>query len=239
MRCVACEKVSLARPAVLVALFFLMLPMAMLWLNRYTNLDILLADAMFDPVTRSFPWKYSWLADKFAHGWLKMALVVLGCLVVIVTAWDVVRPIARWSHAFRIRMRVLACSAMLVPLVIGTLKRFSPMHCPWDVDRYGGTAPYFKLFDVLPMGVAPGHCFPAGHVSSALWLVAIAVFWLPYRPRIAGMAAGAMLLFGFALGWLQQLRGAHFLSHTLWSMWIACVVIAFTYVMFILRDARE
>jgi len=29
------------------------------------------------------------------------------------------------------------------------------------------------------------------------------------------------MLLGAALGWIQQMRGAHFLTHTLWSMWIA------------------
>ncbi|UUZ57577.1 hypothetical protein LP419_13670 [Massilia sp. H-1] len=27
------------------------------------------------------------------------------------------------------------------------------------------------------------------------------------------------------IGWIQQLRGAHFLTHTLWSMWIACALV--------------
>jgi membrane-associated PAP2 superfamily phosphatase len=31
--------------------------------------------------------------------------------------------------------------------------------------------------------------------------------------------------FGFLLGWVQQMRGAHFLFHTLWSMWISSLII--------------
>ena len=30
---------------------------------------------------------------------------------------------------------------------------------------------------------------------------------------------------GAASGWLQQMRGAHFLTHTLWSMWISCAIV--------------
>jgi membrane-associated PAP2 superfamily phosphatase len=70
-----------------------------------------------------------------------------------------------------------------------------------------------------------GQCMPAGHASAGLWLVALAVFWLPERPRLAGAVGAAMLALGFAMGWVQQLRGAHFLSHTLWSMWIACAIV--------------
>jgi membrane-associated PAP2 superfamily phosphatase len=35
----------------------------------------------------------------------------------------------------------------------------------------------------------------------------------------------AALLFGGMVGWLQQLRGAHFLTHTLWSIWLACATV--------------
>ena len=37
------------------------------------------------------------------------------------------------------------------------------------------------------------------------------------------------LLFGLGVGWVQQLRGAHFLTHTLWSGWIACALVLLNY----------
>lgn len=220
-------------------LILLLMPLAFLLLDRYARLDIILADAMFDSATRSFPWRHHWLADQFAHRWLKSALVLLGALVVIATVWDAIRPMRRWSPDFRIRLRLLACSAALVPLIISSLKRISVLHCPWDIDRYGGFAPYVRLLDAMPAGFSAGHCFPAGHASSALWLVAIAVFWLPHRPHRACAVGGAMLMFGFALGWLQQMRGAHFLSHTLWSVWLAYAIVALLYAFFIRGEARE
>ena len=105
------------------------------------------------------------------------------------------------------------------------LKQASSSHCPWDLARYGGSAPYVRLLDALPAGVGPGHCLPAGHDSSVLWLLAFAVFFLPSRPRMASLVFVLMLALSCAAGWLQQLRGAHFLSHTLWSVWIACALL--------------
>ncbi len=188
---------------------------------------------MFDATSGNFPWRHSWLADTFAHRWLKLALVILGVVVVGAAIFDAVRPIARWSREFRIRARLLAVSAALIPLVIGSAKRFSFLHCPWDIERYGGLAPYVKLLDSIPTGMVPGHCFPAGHISSVLWLLALTLFWLPHRPRTAGIVGFFVLTFGFVLGWLQQMRGAHFLSHTLWSMWIASCLVALLYFVFI------
>ena len=71
---------------------------------------------------------------------------------------------------------------------------------------------------------------PAGHASSALWLLALAVYWLPDRPRAARLAAVASIVFGVVVGVMQQLRGAHFLTHTLWSIWIASAIVLATIV---------
>lgn len=202
----------------------------LLWLSRYSRLDIELADYLFDPLKHDFPWRHAWLTEAFGHVWLKMALIVFGSVIVLACLWDAIRPFRRWSPGFRTRMRVLAFAVVLVPLIVGGLKQASALHCPWDIDRYGGTSPYLRLFDVLPAGVKPGKCFPAGHATSALWLVALAVFWLPHRPRKALLVGCVTLTFSFAVGWMQQMRGAHFLSHTLWSMWIACSIVALLYI---------
>ena len=143
-------------------------------------------------------------------------------LAAVIDAW---RPRAGRSVLDRMRLRVVGLAAVLVPVVISMLKQASSAHCPWDLARYGGTAPYLRLFEALPPGVAAGHCLPAGHASSALWLVSLCVLCLPARPRQARQLARAAVLFGGLVGWMQQLRGAHFLTHTLWSIWLACAVV--------------
>ena len=136
------------------------------------------------------------------------------------------------------RLRIVALSAVLVPLVTSLLKSRSIAHCPWDLARYGGAEPYVRIFEALPLGASAGHCLPAGHASSALWLVSVLVFWLPGAPRKAMLAAVFSLAAGFAVGWMQQLRGAHFLTHTLWSMWIACAIV-FALVLYAQRARRR
>jgi len=200
-----------------------------IWIGNYTNIDLALADAMFDRASGTFPWRHAWLAERFNHDILKTILQVSGVMVVALAAWDWARPQQSWSATRRTGLRVLALSAILVPTCISVLKHFSDSHCPWDLQRYGGREPYVRLLEMLPGGVSPGQCLPGGHASSALWLVALAVFWLPHRPRMAAAVGGLMLAFGFAVGWMQQLRGAHFLTHTLWSMWIAVFVVDVLY----------
>ncbi len=200
-----------------------------LWIGSNTDIDLMLADAAFDRATHSFPWQHAWIAERFNHIILKTMFSVLGTFAVGLALWDVCRPFQTWAGERRTGMRVVAMSAVLVPLAISLLKQASVSHCPWDLQRYGGTAPYIRLLEWMPSGVPPGHCLPGGHASSALWLISIAAFWWPHRPRKALAIGAAMLVLGGGVGWMQQLRGAHFLTHTLWSAWIACVLVTAIY----------
>ena len=193
------------------------------------NADLALADMMFDFRVHQFPWQHAWLTERFGHGILKTLLTLLGAVPPAACAWDVLRrrrgrsALPAW---WRLRLRLLSGCVILVPLLTSMLKRASRSHCPWELERYGGYQPYYRLLEQMPGWVESGHCLPGGHASSALWLVGVAVFWLPHGARKAAGVVLAALGFGGAVGWMQQMRGAHFLTHTLWSMWIACAVLA-------------
>jgi len=199
--------------------------LAILWLGRWTDLDLVLADAVFDAHRRVFPWRDAWLTVTFNHVIIKQFMMVLAVGVIGYALVDACRPRAALNPLGRVRLRIVALSAILVPAVTSTLKHLSASHCPWDLLRYGGEQPYVRLFGAFPAGAAPGQCLPAGHASSALWLVALAVCWLPARPARARAAALLAIGAGATVGYLQQLRGAHFMTHTLWSIWIACTIV--------------
>lgn len=194
-------------------------------MSQFTDLDVALADRSFDTVLHRFAWRDTWFADAFMHRWVKLPLIVLGSVLVLVALVEAVLQRPRLGAANRWRLRVSALIALIVPLVISLVKHQSASHCPWGIDRYGGNAPHLRLLDSVPAGFELGGCFPAGHASSALWLAGLCVWWLPRRPRMAAAVFAAGLAAGFALGWVQQMRGAHFLSHTLWSIWITAAVI--------------
>ncbi|HEX8612887.1 MAG TPA: phosphatase PAP2 family protein [Telluria sp.] len=210
--------------------------MAIAWINAFTDLDLILAHAMFDPASGTFPWRHTWFAETFSHVWAKAALLTLAGAVVLTAVFDLLWPREGWPDPLRLRLRVVALSAVLVPSWISALKHVSASHCPWDLELFGGTEAYVRLFQSALPYASVGHCMPAGHASSALWLVSVAVFWLPHQPRTALRVGAAMLGVGFALGWVQQLRGAHFLTHTLWSMWWTCLIVSILYVLLIERQ---
>lgn len=219
------------RAIVFVIVAFACSGLAILWLGHDTDIDLKLADAVFDPSRRAFPWRDAWLPDTFNHGILKVLFTAMGGGIIAVVLADMLRPMPKIDGSTRLRLRIVGLSAGLVPLVTSLLKQASNSHCPWDLARYGGVQPYIRLLESLPSGAGAGHCLPAGHASTSLWLVALAVFWLPGNPRRAAAVAAAGLSVGFAMGWVQQLRGAHFLTHTLWSVWIAVLVVLVTIVL--------
>lgn len=205
--------------------------LAILWLGWHTDIDLGLADAAFDSARKEFPWRDAWLADNFNHRILKSAFTALGGGIIALALADLLRRIRSIDAFTRLRLRIVAMSAALVPLTTSVLKQASNAHCPWDLARYGGMQPYVRLFEALPSGAIAGHCLPGGHASTSLWLIAFAVCWLPRDPRKAAGVAAAGVALGFAMGWVQQLRGAHFLTHTLWSVWVAVLVVSVTTVL--------
>lgn len=207
-----------------VMLALLISGLVILVLMRFSFVDLGIADIYFDAQQQVFPWKHSWFAETLMHEHIKVGLQSIGILVCGLALSDGIKP---WfsSQWLRVRVRFVALSAVLIPLVTTLFKRSSSLHCPWDIDRYGGAYPHLSLFDAIPVNMADGHCFPAGHASTGLWLAAFAVFWLPHQPKRAWLIAGLGLLVGFVLGWVQQMRGAHFLTHTLMSVWLACCIL--------------
>jgi membrane-associated PAP2 superfamily phosphatase len=197
----------------------------LIFFGRYTNVDLQLSDWMYDEKLHAFPWRDSWFATVFMHKWMKYLLILLGLLAAAALLAKRRIPALALSSGRQRRLMVVVLSFLTIPSVVSLLKSRSIHHCPWDLQRYGGFAPYLRIFDALPEGIKAGHCFPAGHASSAWWLAAFSVFWLPHKPRRALLVFIMGLLPGLLLGWVQQMRGAHLLTHTLWSAWIASLLI--------------
>ena len=186
------------------------------------ELDRRVQDALYD-----FS-RHRWLVD--AHDALPRlllyrlpkALLAAWALALAVQAWRAwrgSRPVA--MRAIRERLFLLAALA-LVPACVGLGKQVTGIHCPSEVDRYGGRAPYHALLRPAPPprpGVPRGRCFPAAHASGGFAVMALA-FTGSRRLRRAG--------WGLALGWVmgayQMARGAHYLSHTVVSMLLAWAI---------------
>ena len=180
-----------------------------------TGLDLALA--ALAGTSEGFALREHWLFSTVLHSgarWLAWLLAVSLCIAV----WWPVGPLRRIAFERRLQ---LASTTLLATGVVSLLKAFSPTSCPWDLNAFGGIAHHARHW--LPDG-GPGHCFPAGHACAGFAFIG---GWFCFRdaaPDVARAWLAASLAAGFALGGAQQLRGAHFMSHTLWSAWICWAV---------------
>ncbi len=160
-----------------------------------------------------FAWRDAWLTRSLAHDggrWLSALLVTALALQLRASATaPPLRDRVYW-------LTVICASLLLVP----AFKRFSLTSCPWDLAEFGGAAAYVPHWLSGVADGGPGHCFPSGHAVAAFAFFGLYFLWRPHRPRLARAILAATLIVGTAFGWTQLARGAHFVSHTLWTAWM-------------------
>lgn len=189
-----------------------------------TDLDRQFAGIFFDATTRSFPLMNDWWLKDVLHDAARTASA-MGALTVLAAtclAWSARRP-----TSLRTRRRELAFMSgalFAAAALVGTLKHFSMHACPWDVADFGGSAAYLPLLGHDAHAVAVQGCLPAAHpLTGYAWLCVGFVLYpaSAARARAAWLAAATL---GTLFGFVQIMRGAHFLSHVLWSAWTVWAV---------------
>ncbi len=195
--------------------------------------DLWLADHLYRLEGSRWLLKDAWLTSGLIHRggkWLSIgaSLLVIGALVR--SCID-----ARW-HRYRRPLLFLLLAVALSTGLVSLLKALTHMDCPWDLSRYGGARSLIGLFDARPADMPRAACFPGGHSSAGYAWVALYFFALVVHPVWRWRLLATALLTGAVFGVGQQLRGAHFLSHDLWSLGISWLVAVTLYLlMFRLR----
>jgi membrane-associated PAP2 superfamily phosphatase len=176
---------------------------------------------------QGFFWKDHYWLTEILHVGVRRVCVIIA-LYCVIAIWF---PCGPWRAATR-RQRVwLACNIWLCAIGIAALKSASLTSCPWDMAEFGAEGYYvwhfasqLSLDTSLGVGVSadggPGRCFPSGHASS--FFSFLPAFWVIYmhNARRAKQLLMTCCLLGLALSWVQVMRGAHYPSHLLWTMWL-------------------
>lgn len=180
----------------------------------------------------TFTLRDNWWLDEVLHTRAKqLALVVYaGLWAMLWWPQGVFRQLTRWQRT------EIMVGITLALITISTLKRFSLTSCPWDLQDFGGAAIYVSHWHWGMLDGGAGHCFPGGHVSSALAFMGLALPWLGSgltAQRLLGRRILiGVLLAGLVLGITQTLRGAHYPSHTFWTGFICWLVALANHVVF-------
>ena len=165
-----------------------------------------------------FPLRDNWLLAHVLHDEAHTAFGVLTVTLFLSVAWP--GSLAGVSQGQRLQW---AASALAAGLAVWSLKVLSATSCPWDLQDFGGLAPYLPHWAPRADG-GPGHCFPAGHAAWGFGLLGGYFALRESHPRAALGVLAASLCAGLVLGLAQQWRGAHFMSHTLSAAWICWAV---------------
>lgn len=162
-----------------------------------------------------FAWRDHWFVAGVLHGgarWVAWAVA----LVLVANVWrpmSFARELSRGARAWW-AVATVAC-VILIPL----LKQVSLTSCPWSLHEFGGTAAYVSHWALGMRDGGQGRCFPAGHATAAFCFLP---GYFALRERAPRAARGWLLVVvaaGTVLGLVQVVRGAHFVSHSLWTGW--------------------
>jgi membrane-associated PAP2 superfamily phosphatase len=183
---------------------------------EFTNLDVWLASHFYDIELKRWPYKDHWLTQTVLHkgGRFFVYAIGVGLLLFSLATWRAKSTF----YAIRHQLTFLVLAGLTGPIIITYLKSHTHIYCPWDLTLFGGRKPHIRLFDSIQDDLTIGHCFPSGHSGLGFTFVSLYFFFLLVKPvyKYYGLSVGLVtgLIFGFA----QEIRGAHFFSHDVFSL---------------------
>lgn len=191
-----------------------MLAVIVLGLFESTNLDRRIQDLFYDPVAGRFPHRIRWLFETVFHDFGRLTVIALGVGLFAAFLLSYRRAsLVPWRRALLYGVLCLA----ICPIAVAQIKQHTVIHCPRKLEIYGGREPYVRLFDAVPPGVEPGHCWPGGHSSGGFAMMSLYFVFRRAKPRLAKVLLAAGFGYGFLLGFSRVVMGSHFVSHNLWA----------------------
>ncbi len=178
------------------------------------KVDIWIADRIYAWEGSTWALKNAWITNTIIHQLgKKLSLLVA---VIILTAL-ILSYMSQYFRQHRRELVYLLLAAGGSSALISGLKSISHVSCAWDFFRYGGALEYTSVYTQI-RNLSGGNCFPAGHASGGYAWLAFYFLGLYKQSNWRWIGLGAALIVGLIFGFSQQLRGAHFITHDLWTL---------------------
>lgn len=195
--------------------------LALMLLAGWGEVDFRVADALYRLEGGDWALKNGVITEALLHEGGRLLSQAMGGAVILALVSSHLQ--VAW-HPWRRPLWFLFLAVAGSTLAVATLKDLVSMDCPWDLARYGGSAPFIGLLEPRPAGMPDTACFPAGHASAGYAWIALYAFLAATAPRWRWLGLAVGLVMGLAFGIAQQLRGAHFLSHDLWTLMLCATI---------------
>ena len=201
---------------------------------EYSGVDLWWEAHFYDAAAHLWPWRDHWLFDRVIHDGgrqLNIGIAVLWLAAFLAASFR--PPLQKYRRPLLFFLAATAAG----PVLVGGLKQITHIYTPWDI--FAGTFPYVRLFDPVPAGLPAGGAFPAGHSSGGYAFVSLYFLLdaLEASRKWPGLVPGLVL--GGIYGMGQQVRGAHFPSHDLFTLAICWYAALLIYFLFYPRQWRE
>lgn len=191
------------------------------------DVDTYIQDYFYDMQTQS------WMLDKklqpykflFYDG-LKKTIILFG--VGLLFFYLYAKKKGKFKEYHR-GLLIVVISSILVPMVVGGLKKTTNMPCPHAETRYGGNIDRIPVWEQYTDENRPSdhkECWPAGHASGGFALLSLYFLFKRRRNKRIVLATG--LTVGWTMGVYKMMVGDHFLSHTMITMILAWLLILMT-----------
>lgn len=183
-------------------------------ISEYTGFDLWLTGHFYAPVSQSWPYKSRFLTTTVLHTGAKDFMVLIALLNLLAVPITYFIPKLR---PYSKHLLYVFVAALTGSLVVGELKSLTHIYTPWELTLFDGDKPYIRLFDAVPPGAEVGYGFPGGHSSGGFAYLDMYFALLVQRHRYQYYALLIPLLLGIIFSATQEVRGAHFLSHDMFS----------------------
>ena len=188
-----------------------------------TDIDITLQDSFFNTQT------HTWILDRHAQPYQFIFYSgIKKLLIVIAVSFLIALVFFRKNETIKTYKKgilIVILSAILVPLIVGGLKRYTNMPCPKNEIHYGGEYPRTTVWQSYPENFKKSKikCWPAGHASGGFALMSL--FFLLKKKKNKRIALVSALVIGWSMSLYKMLIGDHFLSHSIITMILAWLII--------------
>ena len=179
-----------------------------------TPISLWISERFADGVN-GFPWRDQWLTSTVFHSYANKVTALIAIALILFNLKQWIRPTV--SRRLIGSGRYLMCVWMLSALTISELKAITTLPCPWDLQMFGGTREYLSLLHTFSSAYPAGSCFPSGHSSGGWGMIGLGFVALLYgRSMFKGFLPAIVI--GVIYGSTQIVRGAHLVSHELFTV---------------------
>lgn len=226
---------SFKKPSILEFLIPAIVSLVLMVFFHETGIDEKLSSHFF--IKNEWIYRDNFFLEKILHkgGVLFSSAILVGLIIYFFSLL-----IKKTSDKKRINyIGFIIISTLITIISIFFFKRWSTLPCPWNSTIYGGGTIRPTIWQMFSLNFPNAHCFPGGHSSAGYSLLSIYFGHLCIYGKRNYMSLLPGVLLGVIFGITQQMRGAHYLSHDMGTIFVSIMSSWVTYRLYSNYDKND